>query len=97
MTPWTTAAPAVWRAPPAGRRKPGSTATPTPTPTRLAVMAGPISDQFTCGLARASVTAAFTSDSTLTTFATSDTDANWNTPDNPSRTSPNAKPVMVWA
>ena len=60
-------------------------------------MAGPISDQFTCGLARASVTAAFTSDSTLTTFATSDTDANWNTPDNPSRTSPNAKPVMVWA
>ncbi|MNL46040.1 hypothetical protein D3C87_1687240 [compost metagenome] len=72
-------------------------ATPTPTPTKLAIMAGRISDQFTCGLVRANVTAAFTSDSTLTTLATSATEANWNTPDRPKSTSPNAKPVMVWA
>ncbi|MNT25314.1 hypothetical protein D3C72_1608280 [compost metagenome] len=74
-----------------------SAATPTPTPTRLLTMAGVSSGQFTLGLARASVTAAFTSDSTLTTLATSDTDASWNTPDRPSSTRPNAKPVIVWA
>ena len=71
--------------------------TPATTPTRLLPSAGASNRQLTCGLARASVTAAFTSDSTLTTLATSDTDASWNTPDRPSSTRPKAKPVMVCA
>ena len=49
--------------------------TPATTPARLLPSAGASNRQFTCGLARASVTAAFTSDSTLTTLATSDTEA----------------------
>lgn len=74
-----------------------SAATPTATPARLLSSAGAINGQLTWGLARASVTTAFTSERTLTTLATSDTDASWNTPDRPSSTRPKAKPVMVWA